>query len=123
MGASVPTFAVRFESRDDFVVEYTDRLRHGWVMLPIDERFAVGTAVRLRVHLPDEMVLYLTGSAIKSPRGGVGDEGQWIRLATLTPADDERLRACAAAVIGGASTSDNATAATAESEEIGRAHV
>lgn len=106
MVASVPTFALRFESRDDFVVEYTDRIRHGWVVLPIEERFPVGTPVRLRMHLPDEMVLYLTGSAIKPPRAGAGDTGQWIRLAQLGPDDDARLRACVAAVLGDGPSAD-----------------
>jgi CheY-like chemotaxis protein len=117
MTASIPTFAVRFESRDDFVVEYTDRLRHGWVVLPIEERFAVGTLVRLRVHLPDEMVLYLTGAAIKSPRMGGGDDGQWIRLGPLSPTDEARLRACAADVIGGANADETGEMEIGESDE------
>ena len=112
MDSSIPTFSVRFESRDDFVVEYTDRLRHGLVVLPIDVRFAVGTIVRLRIHLPDEMVLYLTGSAIKAPSVGTGDTGQWIRLAPLSPVDEARLCTCATAVIGSAQATE---------AEVGRA--
>ncbi len=121
MGASVPTFALRFESRDDFVVEYTDRLRHGWVVLPIEDRFAVGTPVRLRVHLPDDMVLYLTGAAIKPPRPGAGDAGQWIRLAALGADDDARLQACVAAVLGdgaAAQSEADATPGLADDEAI-----
>jgi len=118
MIASVPTFAVRFESRDDFVVEYTDRLRHGWVVLPIEERFPVGTVVRLRLHLPDEMVLYLTGAAIKSPRAGGGDDGQWIRLGVLSPTDDARLRACAADVIGGEAADEQPDTDRRQGEEM-----
>lgn len=114
MGVSIPTFALRFESRDDFVVEYTDRLRHGWVVLPIEERFAVGTLVRLRVHLPDEMVLYLTGSAIKSPRVGGTDAGQWIRLAALSETDEARLHACVAAMLGDTAPADPEAPATAD---------
>ena len=32
--AKIATFGVRFESYDDFLVEYTDNLRRGFLMLP-----------------------------------------------------------------------------------------
>jgi DNA-binding response OmpR family regulator len=120
MSSSIPTFAVRFESRDDFVVEYTDRLRHGLVVLPIDGRFPVGTPVRLRLHLPDEMVLYLTGAAIACPKANAADTGQWIRLAAMSEVDAARLQSCVASVLGdGTSEPSGAhTAATSSDEQL-----
>lgn len=118
MSSSIPTFAVRFESRDDFVVEYTDRLRHGLVVLPIEARFAVGTPVRLRLHLPDEMVLYLTGSAIACPKANAADTGQWVRLAALSEVDVARLKTCVASVLGdGAAEAMGPNTVTAEADE------
>jgi len=98
----IHTYAVRFESRDDFLVEYTDRLRHGFVLLPLADRFELGTPVRLRVHLPDEGVLYLTGVAIDAPRNLVQGEhdGQWIRLSPLVDAARVRLGKCVDELVG-----------------------
>lgn len=62
----VPTFGVRFESRDDFVVEYGDHLRHGIVGLPLAEPLAAGTRVRIRLTLPNDERLFLTGVVSKS---------------------------------------------------------
>ena len=64
----VPTYSVRFESQDDFLVEYTDRLRHGQALLPLPKPLAPGTPVRLKVHLPDGQLLYILGSAIAPAR-------------------------------------------------------
>ncbi len=65
----VPTFSVRFESQDDFLVEYTDRLRHGQALLPLPTPLTPGTPVRLKVELPDGRgMLYLLGSAIAPTR-------------------------------------------------------
>ncbi len=107
MGTSIHTYALRFESRDDFLVEYTDRLRHGLVLLPVADRFAAGSPVRLRVHLPDESVLYLTGVATSSPRGGGADAGQWVRLAPLSAADEARMRGCVSSLLGTDELSDH----------------
>jgi DNA-binding response OmpR family regulator len=98
----IHTYAIRFESRDDFLVEYTDRLRHGYVLLPLDERFASGTPVRLRVHLPDDEVLFLTGVAIEAPRSLVQSEqdGQWVRLAPLADNAKTRLGRCVDELVG-----------------------
>jgi DNA-binding response OmpR family regulator len=98
----IHTYAIRFESRDDFLVEYTDRLRHGYVLLPLDVRFTNGTPVRLRVHLPDEGVLFLTGAAIDTPRSVVASEqdGQWIKLAPLNDQAKLRLGKCVDELVG-----------------------
>ncbi|MBC8071450.1 MAG: response regulator [Deltaproteobacteria bacterium] len=110
MSDGIHTYAVRFESRDDFLVEYTDRLRHGALVLPVSDRFPSGTVVRLRVHLPDEGVLYLTGVAVAAPRGLAAEQGQWVKLNPLQPADEARLERCVDGLLGGADD-----AATAES--------
>ncbi|HWB81405.1 MAG TPA: response regulator [Nannocystaceae bacterium] len=94
------TFAVRFESRDDFLVEYTDRLRHGALVLPVAERFPAGTVIRLRVHLPDDGVLYLTGVAAAAPRGLASEQGQWVKLNPLSESDEQRLERCVDALLG-----------------------
>lgn len=70
-------------------------------MLPVAERFANGTVVRLRVHLPDDGVLYLTGVASTAPRGLAAEQGQWVRLNPLSPTDEARLERCVDAMLGG----------------------
>lgn len=113
MSEPIHTFAIRFESRDDFLVEYTDRVRHGYVLLPLDVRFATGTPVRLRMHLPsgsssssvgpaDEAVLFLTGAAIDPPRSFMQSEqeGQWIKLAALGEHARTRLGKCVDELVG-----------------------
>ncbi len=98
----LPTFALRFESRDDFLVEYADRLRDGFVLLPLGEHFAAGTPIRLRLHLPDRAVLYLTAVAIDAPRAELASEGRWLRLIGLTEAQRQTLRRCVEATVGSA---------------------
>ncbi len=58
-----PVYRVRFETFDDFLVEYGDHLRHGKLVLPLDEPMAVGTPVRIKLVLPDGGVLFLTGKS------------------------------------------------------------
>ncbi|MCA9706609.1 MAG: response regulator [Myxococcales bacterium] len=88
----VPTYSVRFESQDDFLVEYTDRLRHGQALLPLPKPLAPGTPVRLKVHLPDGQLLYILGSAIAPARPGDGDATP-VRLG-LTHEQKAKLEAC-----------------------------
>lgn len=76
----VPTFSVRFESQDDFLVEYTDRLRHGQALLPLPDPLPSGTPVRLKISLPDGRILYVLGSVIAHTRRGQ-DGSTPIRLA------------------------------------------
>ncbi|MEM7153450.1 MAG: response regulator [Myxococcota bacterium] len=90
----VPTYSVRFETQDDFLVEYTDRLRHGQALLPLAKPLPPGTPVRLKVELPDRRVLYLLGSAIAPARREHGDTGATpVRLAMT---DEQRgiLESC-----------------------------
>jgi DNA-binding response OmpR family regulator len=117
----IHTYAVRFESRDDFLVEYTDRLRHGALVLPVADRFANGTAVRLRVHLPDEGVLYLTGVATTAPRGLASEQGQWVKLNALSAADEARLEQCVDALLGGSDEAAGESPDSGEHEGVGEA--
>ncbi len=95
----MPTFSVRFESADDFLVEYADRLRHGQALLPLPEPLSPGTPVRLKIRLPDERLLYVLGSAIAADRRERGEDGATaVRLAMTT---DQRsaLEACVAGLM------------------------
>lgn len=89
----VPTYSVRFESQDDFLVEYTDRLRHGQALLPLPKPLAPGTPVRLKVSLPNKTVLYLLGSAIAAAKRGA-DSATPVRLA-ISDTQRKQLEACA----------------------------
>lgn len=89
----VPTFSVRFESQDDFLVEYTDRLRHGQALLPLSKPLAPGTPVRLKVELPDHGVLYLLGSVISPPKREASSRATPVRLA-ITEEQRAQLETC-----------------------------
>lgn len=105
MNRPPPTFGVSFEAQDDFLVEYTDRLRHGLVLLPLPEPLAAGTKVRVKLSLPDGEILYLTGTVgapAPSPGAGGGAEGQVIRLTTLTDQQRSLMERCVASLVGNA---------------------
>ncbi len=99
LDATLHTFVVRFDSRDDFLVEYADRIRHGFLLLPIEGRLEMGAAVRLRLHLPDEQLIVLAGVATGRPSEAPVMEGQWIRLSPLLPGTDARLVASVAGML------------------------
>ena len=91
-----PTFRVRFESADDFLVEYTDRLRHGYALLPLPENLAPGAKVRLKLHLPDERILHLSGVTEPPTRTErvSGEATTRVALAPLSDAQAEALQGC-----------------------------
>lgn len=91
-----PTFRVRFESADDFLVEYTDRLRHGYALLPLPEDLPSGAKVRLKLHLPDERILHLSGvTEAPSRTERVADDATTrVALAPLSEAQAEALQGC-----------------------------
>ncbi len=91
---AVPTFSVRFECADDFLVEYADRLRHGQALLPLPKPLAPGTPVRLKLQLPDKRVLYLLGSAIASELPARGEESATAVRLAMTPDQRAQLDAC-----------------------------
>lgn len=95
------TFSVRFESQDDFLVEYTDQLRHGFVVLPLEQPLQPGTPVRLKVYLPDEAVLYLTGQVVGvRPGSGVFELGTQVRLDAFTEEQRQAIDKCVGVLLG-----------------------
>lgn len=58
----IPTFRVRFESYDDFLVEYGDHLRRGLLVLPVSNELDAGANVRVKLTLPNDAKLFLTGT-------------------------------------------------------------
>jgi DNA-binding response OmpR family regulator len=107
----IPVLRVRFSSFDDFLVEYGDHLRGGHLVLP-QATLEPGRHVRIKLELPDDAVLYLTGttlSAEDSPgRGGLG-----VRLNPLTPDQRDALERCLARAVqqGGPPVTNTPTAA------------
>lgn len=101
MKSSPPTFSVRFESQDDFLVEYTDRLRHGLASLPLPDPLVAGTKVRLRMHLPDGQVLYLTGAAQVDPaaRPGASATDVTVRLTALSDEAKAAMQRCVSSMV------------------------
>lgn len=117
----IPTFRVRFESYDDFLVEYGDHLRRGLMVLPLTTELEPGEDVRIKLTLPNDAKLYLTGNA-SQPAGDAMDvtaaEGLVVRLNPYTDPQKEALEACVAGAAGEAEEDDDA----AESEE-GKRHI
>ena len=99
------SFSVRFESHDDFLVEYTDHLRHGVVSLPLPEPIRPGQPVRLKLHLPDDALLYLTGTATSTDER-VGDERTKVKLDGLTPAQKRAVDRCVDRLVGKTKTGE-----------------
>lgn len=100
----IPTFAVRFESQDDFLVEYSDQLRHGFVRLPLPQPLDSGTPVRLRLTLPDGAALYVSGS-IMGPAGPADPDMSRVKLHRLSTAQTQALERCVNGVVADASSS------------------
>lgn len=94
---SVPTYGVRFESRDDFVVEYADRLRRGRLRLPVVPAPEPGTSIRVKLTLPDDAVLYLRGQV---SRTSTRDGEPIVELEAFNPAQTEALESCVDGVVG-----------------------
>lgn len=95
LAPSVPTFGVRFETPDDFLVEYADHLQHGVVILPLRQPLLAGTAVRLRIRLPDETSLYVTGRALEAESATTR-----IKLDPLDESQRAGLQGCVAELVG-----------------------
>lgn len=93
----IATFGVRFESYDDFLVEYTDNLRRGFLMLPGVRNLAVEQSVRIKLSLPNRAILYLNG-AVSDP-GADGGKGTLVHLAAFTAEQDKILGMCVNSVL------------------------
>ena len=62
--AKIATFGVRFETMDHFLVEYTDHLRRGVLVLPGVSPLQAGDPARIKLNLPNRAMLHLTGVAM-----------------------------------------------------------
>jgi DNA-binding response OmpR family regulator len=91
-GGRTPAFGVRFESADDFLVAYSDHLRHGRVVLPLSEAAPLGAVVRVRLTLPDESVLFLMGRVRPPELAAIA--GTWVSLDALDDEQREVLENC-----------------------------
>lgn len=107
----IPTFRVRFESYDDFLVEYGDHLRRGLMVLPLTTELEPGEDVRIKLTLPDESKLFLTGKA-SQPAGAAMEvtagDGIVVRLNPYTDEQKQTLESCVAAAAGDSEGGDTA---------------
>ncbi|MDC0718735.1 response regulator [Nannocystis bainbridge] len=103
--AKIATFGVRFESYDDFLVEYTDNLRRGFLLLPGVRNLETGQPVRVKLSLPNRAILYLSGTAVDL--GADGGKGTLIQLAAFTAEQERIFGLCVNSVLD-ASTSPQA---------------
>jgi DNA-binding response OmpR family regulator len=95
--AKVATFGVRFESYDDFLVEYTDNLRRGFLMLPGVRNLEAEQAVRIKLSLPNRAILYLSGAA--SDPGAEAGKGTLVKLGAFTGEQEKILGMCVNSVL------------------------
>lgn len=103
----IPVFNVRFESYDDFVVEYTDHVRQGWLVLPLEMSEHVGSPVRLKLRLPDGTTAFLEGQAVSAgpvPGGAEGEEGTLVKLGAIPPEQRDVMEKCIAGMAGPAAS-------------------
>lgn len=89
-------FRVRFESFDDFLVEYGDHMRERKLMLPRTPELVADAPVRIKMHLPDQEVLYLRGQVAPDKEQPVasGDREALVNLDPYTEATRGKLDAC-----------------------------
>ncbi len=96
----IATFGVRFETHDHFLVEYTDHLRRGYLVLPGVRTLSKGQPVRIKLSLPNRGVLYLSGVALDSDHPDAGGKGTLVRLSSISSEQERMLELCVSAVIG-----------------------
>ncbi len=95
--AKVATFGVRFESYDDFLVEYTDNLRRGYLMLPGVRGLVADQTVRIKLSLPNRAILYLSGGVVDP--GADGGKGTLVNLISFTAEQEKILGMCVSSVL------------------------
>jgi DNA-binding response OmpR family regulator len=100
----IATFGVRFETHDHFLVEYTDHLRGGFLVLPGVKTLSKGQPVRIKLSLPNRGVLYLTGLSLGPDHPDAEGKGTLVRLSALTDEQKRVMELCVSAVIGTADT-------------------
>ena len=96
----IATFGVRFESHDHFLVEYTDHLRRGFLVLPQVRSLAEGDPVRIKLSLPNRGILYLSGLALSADHPDAGGKGTLVRLSNFNREQERMMELCVSAVIG-----------------------
>ncbi|MFV8751946.1 response regulator [Nannocystaceae bacterium ST9] len=100
-----PIFKVRFETYDDFLVEYGDHLRRGVLMLPGETGLGPGQEVRIKLLLPDGATLYLKGTTRERSASYQGSlakaEGSdvQVQLAAFNAEQTEALERCVSGAI------------------------
>ncbi|MEZ4452182.1 MAG: response regulator [Nannocystaceae bacterium] len=92
--AKIATFGVRFESHDNFLVEYTDHLRGGCLILPGVSSVAAGDPVRIKLNLPNRAILYLSGTSEGPEHPEAGGKGTLVRLAPFSEEQRKILDLC-----------------------------
>lgn len=102
MPAKIATFGVRFESYDDFLVEYTDNLRRGFLMLPGVSSLEASQPVRVKLSLPNRAILYLSGATFDL--GAEDGKGTLVKLSAFTAEQDRILGMCMSSVLEAPST-------------------
>ena len=95
--AKIATFGVRFESYDDFLVEYTDNLRRGFLMLPGVRSLDADQPVRVKLSLPNRAILYLSGTV--SDPGAEAGKGTLVKLGGFTAEQEKILGMCVNSVL------------------------
>jgi len=96
----IATFGVRFESHDHFLVEYTDHLRRGFLVLPAVRTLAGGEPVRIKLSLPNRGILYLSGHALSVDHPDAGGKGTLIQLASFNREQERMMELCVSSVLG-----------------------
>lgn len=100
-----PIFKVRFETYDDFLVEYGDHLRKGVLMLPGETGLGPGQEVRIKLILPDDATLYLKGTtrersaSYQGTRSKTEDNDIQVQLASFNAQQTEALERCVSGAI------------------------
>ncbi|MCA9634782.1 MAG: response regulator [Myxococcales bacterium] len=95
----IATFGVRFETHDHFLVEYTDHLRRGFLVLPGVSTLSEGQPVRIKLALPNRAILYLTGTSLGAGHPDAAGRGTLVRLASYNDEQKRILDLCVSAVI------------------------
>ena len=92
-------FRVRFESFDDFLVEYGDRLRERKLALPAESELRVDDPVRIKMMLPDQSVVFLKGVVAPHNEQPVTGGELIITLDAFSDTTREKLDACLQAAL------------------------
>ena len=107
-------YRVRFESFDDFLVEYGDRLRERLLALPAGADLTPDSPVRIKLELPNSEALYLRGKVANyaESQGRVQSDQALVTLDGLSEEQRAKLDACLQSALS--QSSDDHGAAEAE---------